>query len=143
MKRKITVVLILALLISCFTLGESAIVNAYAEDAMVTAAPTSSEQSLSGVTPKVKYLKSTKKKQVTIKYNKISGVNYYHIIISTDKFGRRGCQEIKTTKTSYTIKKLKSKKKYYIKVRGCVGDMNETLVVDATRFSKLKSIKVK
>lgn len=102
---------------------------------------------LSGITPKIKYLKSTKKKQLTIKYDEIPNVEYYHIIVSTDKRGVSNRKEYKTTKTSYVIKKLKSKKTYYIKVRGCIGvfydEEGEEHARNATLFSSTKKVKIK
>lgn len=146
MKRKLTTILIVIILF-CIALSNN--IYAYAnfeyEDTEVS---TDNDNNLSDIRPKIKYLKSRKKRQITIKYDKIPNVEYYHIVISTDKLGRNIYKEYKTAKTSYTIKKLKSKRTYYIKIRGCIGtvyddDTNEELAKDTTRFSATKKIKVK
>ena len=151
MKRKLTAILI-AIIFSCITLGDNIAVNAYAytnSEFENTEVSTDGNNSiLSDITPTIKYLKSPKKKQIKIKYDKIPNVEYYHIVISTDKLGRSNCKEYKTTKTSYTIKKLKSKRTYYVKIRGCIGtvydnETNEELAKDATCFSATQKIKVK
>ena len=150
MKRRFSTILI-TIIFSCIVLSDNTAANVYAytnsefESAEV---PTDDNNSiLSDITPKIKYLKSNKKKQIKIKYDKIPNVEYYHIVISTDKLGRN-CKEYKTTKTSYTIKKLKSKRTYYVKIRGCIGtvyndETNEEFAKDATCFSVIKKIKVK
>lgn len=147
MKRKLTTILI-TIMLFCITLSNNVYAYANLEYENTETSTDNDVSVLSNITPKIKYLKSQKKKQVTIKYNKIPNVEYYHIVISTDKMGRNIYKEYKTTKTSYTIKKLKSKKTYYIKIRGCIGtvyddDTNEELAKDATRFSATKKIKVK
>ena len=145
MKRKLITTLIVVIL---FCVGLSNNIYAYADFEYEDAEVSTDNNNLSDITPKIKYLKSQKKKQITIKYDKIPNVEYYHIVISTDKLGRNIYKEYKTTKTSHTIKKLKSKRTYYIKIRGCIGtiyddDTNEELTKDATRFSATKKIKVK
>ena len=151
MKRKLATILI-AIIFSCIMLSDNIAANAYAytnSEFESTEIPTDDNNSiLSDITPKIKYLKSKKKKQIKIKYDKIPNVEYYHIVISTDKMGRNNCKEYKTTKTSYTIKKLKSKRTYYVKIRGCIGtvydnETNEEIAKDATCFSVTKKIKVK
>lgn len=151
MKKKLTT--ILTIIIFCTSLlCNYAVIDVYAytnSESENTEISTDGNSSiLSDITPKIKYLKSPKKKQIKIKYNKIPNVEYYHIVISTDKLGRNIYKEYKTTKTSYTIKKLKSKKTYYIKIRGCIGvvydtDTGEEFAKDTTRFSGTKKIKVK
>jgi len=60
-----------------------------------TEVPTDSNNSiLSDITPVIKYLKSPKKNKLKIKYGKIPNVEYYHIVISTDKLGRNNCKRI-------------------------------------------------
>lgn len=151
MKRKLATIL-LVIIFSCITLSNNNVVNVYActnSEFENTEISTDGNNSiLSDITPTIKYLKSPKKKQIKIKYDKIPNVEYYHIVISTDKLGRNNCKEYKTTKTSYTIKKLKSKKTYYVKIRGCIGtiydnETNEEFAEDATCFSITKKIKVK
>lgn len=69
---------------------------------------------------KVKSLKlaSKKKKQLKVSWKKASGISGYQIQYSTKKnFKSAKTVVVKKTKTSYTIKKLKSKKKYYVRIR--------------------------
>lgn len=104
------------------------------------------EIDISNVTPNITYIKSTKKRQITIKYDEIPDVEYYHIVVMTSKNGRY-YKEYKTTKTSYVIKKLGTKKTYYIKVRGCIGvfydEEGEEYARNATLFSSTKKVKIK
>lgn len=67
----------------------------------------------------IKKLKSSKKKTLLVQWKKLSGVSGYQIQIATNKKFTKGkksyiIKKAKTTKK--TIKKLKSKKKYYIRV---------------------------
>ncbi|MBR1693309.1 MAG: leucine-rich repeat domain-containing protein [Lachnospiraceae bacterium] len=68
---------------------------------------------------KVKKLKVTaKKKAITVTWKKAAGVNGYQIQVSTKKnFKGAKTTAIKKTKVKYTASKLKSKKKYYIRIR--------------------------
>lgn len=74
------------------------------------------------VAPKATSIKSLSKgkKSFTVKWKKISSVNGYQIQYSTDKKLKKGCKTYTVKKgsaTSATIKKLKGKKKYYVRVR--------------------------
>lgn len=65
-------------------------------------------------------VKSPKAKQLTVNWKKNGNVNGYEIQYSTDskfKKSKTVTIDVKGNKTSYTIKKLKSKKRYYIRVR--------------------------
>ncbi len=68
---------------------------------------------------KLKGVKVTaKKKSLVIKWKKLAKSNGYEIQISTKKnYKGAKIKSIKKTKTSYTAKKLKAKKKYYVRVR--------------------------
>ena len=88
--------------------------------------------------------KSTKKKQIALKWkDNIANVSGYEIQYSTDsKFKKNvGKITVKGKKYSKTIKKLKSKKKYYVRVRNYLdqGD-GEKLY---SPWSKTKTVKVK
>jgi arabinan endo-1,5-alpha-L-arabinosidase len=67
----------------------------------------------------LKSVKSKKKKQIVVTWKKISGVKGYQIQYATKKnFKNKKTITIKNAKTvKKTIKKLKSKKKYYVRVR--------------------------
>ncbi len=64
--------------------------------------------------PKIATLKSTKAKTATVTWKKVSGAKSYVIYTSTDgkKFKKAGTAK----KTTFTISKLTSKKKIYVKV---------------------------
>lgn len=68
----------------------------------------------------LKKVKSTKKKTITVQWKKVSGVTGYQVQIGTNKKVTKGkktytVKKAKTTKK--TIKKLKRKKKYYVRAR--------------------------
>ena len=92
----------------------------------------------------LKALRSKKKKEVVVEWKKISGVTGYEVMYSTSKkFAKKSTKTvtIKKDKTVKTIiKKLKSKKKYYVKVRA-YKTVNKVKVYDA--YSKVKNIKCK
>ncbi|WP_278407697.1 fibronectin type III domain-containing protein [Eubacterium ventriosum] len=70
-------------------------------------------------TTKVKKVKATKKSLI-IKWSKVKGVSGYEIQVATDKKFKKNKKSILVKKqktTSAKIKKLKSKKKYYVRVR--------------------------
>ena len=82
---------------------------------------------------KIKKL-STKKKKLTLSWNKASNAKTYKIAY---KLKKSKSWKYKTTKKlSLVIKKLKSKKKYQIKVRGVNGKVNGN-------WSTIKTVKVK
>ena len=76
------------------------------------------------------------KKKIVIKYAKVKDASKYEIAILKGK----KWSVIKTTKTKYTIKKLKKGKKYKVKVRAVVvgGDLKAY-----SSYSKIKKVKVK
>ena len=89
---------------------------------------------------KVKGLKLTaKKKAVAIKFKKASKAKKYEVTYSL-KSNFKGAKTKTTSKTKITIKKLKSKKKYYVKVRGFYT-LDGKKVYGA--YSGKKSVKIK
>lgn len=83
------------------------------------------------------------KKSVKVTWKKVKGIKGYQIQYSTNKKFKKGNKTItvKSTKsTSATIKKLKSKKKYYVRMR-TYKVVNGKKVYSA--WSKAKSVKVK
>ena len=91
----------------------------------------------------VKKVKSAKKKTMQVQWKKSSGITGYQVQIALNKKFKKGkktytVKKAATTKT--TIKKLKSKKKYFVRVRAY-----KTL--DGKKYygswSKVKSVKVK
>ncbi len=95
--------------------------------------------------PKSTSIKKAKgsKKAVALEWKKVNGVNGYEIQVATDKKFKKNKKTVtikkqKTTKT--TVKKLKAKKKYYVRVR-------TYKIVNGKRayssWSKVKSVKTK
>lgn len=83
------------------------------------------------------------KKKFTVTWSKISGVKGYQIQYSTDKKFKKNNKSVTITKqktTKATIKKLKSKKKYYVRVR-TYKTVNGKKVYSS--WSKVKSVKTK
>ena len=87
---------------------------------------------------KIKKVKAGKK-SLTIKY-KASGAKKYQIQVALKKNFKKGLKTKTTKKTSITIKGLKKKKKYYVRVRGAKG-IGGAYVFGAA--SKVKSKKTK
>ena len=92
------------------------------------------------VTPKT--VKSAKK-AVSVEWKKVGGVKGYQIQVATDKKFKKNKKTVtikkqKTTKT--TVKKLKAKKKYYVRVR-TYKIVNGKKVYSS--WSKVKSVKTK
>lgn len=90
----------------------------------------------------IKKLKSAKK-SVTIIWKKVSGVKGYQIQVATDKKFKKNKKTVtikkqKTTKTS--VKKLKAKKKYYVRIR-TYKTVNGKKIYSS--WSKVKSVKTK
>ena len=95
--------------------------------------------------PKKTSIKKVKgaKKAILVTWKKVSGVNGYEIQVATDKKFKKNKKTVtikkqKTTKT--TVKKLKAKKKYYVRVR-TYKIVNGKKVYSS--WSKVKSVKTK
>ena len=91
---------------------------------------------------KIKKLKSAKK-AVSVQWKKVSGVKGYQIQVATDKKFKKNKKTVtvkkqKTTKT--TIKKLKAKKKYYVRIR-TYKTVNGKKIYSS--WSKVKTVKTK
>ncbi|MCR4903842.1 MAG: fibronectin type III domain-containing protein, partial [Butyrivibrio sp.] len=85
------------------------------------------------------------KKTITLKWKKQAkgGIKGYEIQYSTDKFFKKNVKTITIKKakiTSTKIKKLKSKKKYYVRIRTYKMSGSEKVY---SNWSKAKSVKVK
>ncbi|MBQ3136832.1 MAG: fibronectin type III domain-containing protein [Clostridia bacterium] len=92
----------------------------------------------------LKALRSKKKKEIIAEWKKISGVTGYEVQYSTSKKFTKKTTKTVTVKKQSTyktiIKKLKSKKKYYVRVRA-YKTVNKVKVYGA--YSKVKNIKCK
>lgn len=86
-----------------------------------------------------KVKKSAKKATITLKFKKVSGVKKYQVQYSTKK-NFKGAKTKTIKKNTYTIKKLKKGKKYYVRVRATKKNY-----LGATVYSKWskKSVKTK
>ena len=85
---------------------------------------------------KIKYAKNITKKSITIKYSKLANAKKYQIQYALNKKFTKSVKTKSTRKLTYKIKKLKSKKTYYVRVRGINGNI-------IGKWSKSKKIKVK
>lgn len=96
----------------------------------IVAAPSSS---------KITSAKNKKKKSISLSWKKVSGATGYQIQYCTNKkFKKR--KNKTTTKTKLVIKKLKTKKTYYFRVRAYVLDGNKKVY---SKWSTIKKVKVK
>ena len=91
---------------------------------------------------KIKKVKAAKK-AIAVEWKKVSGVNGYQVQVATDKKFKKNKKTVtvkkqKTTKT--TIKKLKAKKKYYVRIR-TYKTVNGKKVYSS--WSKVKTVKTK
>lgn len=83
------------------------------------------------------------KKKFTVTWAKVSGVKGYQIQYSSDKKFKKNNKSVTVTKqkkTKATVKKLKSKKKYYVRVR-TYKTVNGKKIYSP--WSKVKSVKTK
>lgn len=85
---------------------------------------------------KITKLKSKKKGKMTLKFKAIPGVKQYQVYY---KVGKKA-KTLNVKKTSLTIKKLKSKKKYTVKVRGIMKYGTKNLIGP---WSPAKKVKIK
>lgn len=112
---------------------------------------TTTEQTVSLKKPgktSLRKVKSPKKKQIKVTWKKKSGVTGYQLQISTSsKFKKSKTRTYKITKsktTSKTIKSLKSKKKYYVRIRTYkTAKINGKTITKYSSWSAKKAVKVK
>jgi len=91
---------------------------------------------------KIKSAKSTAKKKIVVKWKKIKGANGYQITYSTNKkFRKAKTINVKAKKVKYTIKKLKSGKKYFIKVRAYKLNGKEKVTGAWSKVKVVKKVK--
>ncbi len=81
------------------------------------------------------------KKQITVKWKKVSSIKGYQLQYGLKKsFKGAKAKKVSASKTSYKIKKLKSKKTYYVRIRTYKVINGRTVY---SKWSKAKKIKVK
>lgn len=92
--------------------------------------------------PKIQKIKRSKKKQITVYWKKDKTVSGYQIQIATNKKMTKGKRTIAVSKkkTSYTVKKLKSKRTYYVRIRSYKKVKGKTYY---SKWSQVKVVKVK
>lgn len=105
----------------------------------------STTKNTEAVKPKKTSIKklSKGKKKFTVTWAKVSGVKGYQIQYSSDKKFKKNNKSVTVTKqktTKATVKKLKSKKKYYVRVRA-YKTVNGKKIYSS--WSKVKSVKTK
>lgn len=91
---------------------------------------------------KAKILSAKKKGKAncSIKLKKQKNISGFQIVYSTDKSFRKNVKKRNIKSTSYTIKKLKTGRRYYIKARACVK--SGTGKTYYGKFSGVKKIKI-
>lgn len=87
---------------------------------------------------KITSAKSTKKGKITVKYKKVSKADGYQVAYGTAKKVKKAKIVNAKKKTSVTIKKLKSGKRYYIWVRAYKNDGGKKIT---GKWSKVKVVK--
>ncbi len=91
-------------------------------------------------TPKIYSLKAGKKK-ITVNNSDNKAASGYQIKLSTSKkFTKKTTKTVKVKSSKSTVKKLKSKKKYYVKVRAYKTQNGKTVY---STWSKTKIVKTK
>ena len=92
--------------------------------------------------PSLSSAKSTKKKTLTASWKKTGGNSGWQVQYSTNRKFRSGVRTVnlKAGKTKATIKKLKSRKTYYIRIRGYKNVGGKRMYSD---WSNVKRVKIK
>ena len=88
----------------------------------------------------LKSAKNSKGKKIVLKSKKVSGAKGYEISYSTDKKLKKAVTKKNTTKTSYTISKLKKGKTYYVRIRAYKVDSTGKKVYG--KYSSVKKVKI-
>ena len=90
----------------------------------------------------IKKLKKSKK-AIVVNWKKVSGIKGYQIQVATDKKFKKNAKTVVVKKqktTTATIKHLKSKKKYYVRIRAYKTSNNKKVY---SSWSKVKSVVTK
>ena len=114
----------------------------YTEFNPVSSTPTQGPTVSKPKAAKIKKVKAAKK-AVAVTWNKVSGVSGYEVQVATDKKFKKNKKTVTIKKqkaTSTTVKKLKAKKKYYVRVR-TYKTVNGKKVYSA--WSSVKNVKTK
>ena len=84
---------------------------------------------------KILKVKKFKNRKVRITFKKVSKAKIYRIQYSTDRKFKKNVRTKRTGKTTYLLRKLRVRKRYYVRVRAIVGK-------DKGKWSSVKSFKV-
>ena len=87
----------------------------------------------------LKYAKNSAKKAIKISWKKMT-VNGYEVQIALNKKFTKSKKTISSTNTTLTVKKLKKKKTYYVRVRAFNKDGSNKIYGS---WSKIKKVKIK
>ena len=87
---------------------------------------------------KLKSVKNKKGKKIQISWKKINGVTGYQIQYAANKKMRKA-KKVTSAKTTYTAKKLKKKKIYYVRVRAYIKNGTKKVY---GKWSKTKKVKI-
>lgn len=89
--------------------------------------------------PKKLKLKTLKRKKLKVSWAKIKGIKKYQLVYSTSKkFTKKTTKKVTVTGSSKTLKKLKAKKRYYVKVRAVKNSKTFGVYCKAKRSGKIK-----
>lgn len=82
------------------------------------------------------------KKKISVKFKKVKNISGYQLQIATKKSMKKGLKsyKIKASKTAYTIKKLKKKTNYYVRIRTYETINSST---GYSKWSKVVKVKTK
>ena len=84
---------------------------------------------------KILKVKKFKNRKVRITFKKVSKAKIYQIQYSTDRKFKKNVRTKRTGKNTYLLRKLRVRKRYYVRVRAIVGK-------DKGKWSSVKSFKV-
>ena len=84
---------------------------------------------------KILKVKKLKNRKVRVTFKKVSKAKIYRIQYSTDRKFKKNVRTKRTGKTTYLLRKLRVRKRYYVRVRAIVGK-------DKGKWSSVKSFKV-
>ena len=90
---------------------------------------------------KITKAQNVKTKKLTVKWKKVSKAKGYQIQIATNKKFTKGKKTKTLSKTTYSFKKLKKNKYYYVRIRAYVYDSNHKKVYGS--WSTVKKVKIK
>ena len=84
---------------------------------------------------KILKVKKLKNRKVRVTFKKVSKAKIYRIQYSTDRKFKKNVRTKRTGKNTYLLRKLRVRKRYYVRVRAIVGK-------DKGKWSSVKSFKV-